>query len=101
MVISWAMLMNDEQSTSSRLVLNYPNSNAPMMYTDNTMFDLPSKSQMIYFYDNGNTLLKITQDQKGEPIDTLTWDNKGKKAEPKKIISTIKKYGYSCQRAAS
>lgn len=68
--------MNDEQSTSSRLVLNYPNSNAPMMYTDNTMFDLPSKSQMIYFYDNGNALLKITQDQKGEPIDAQAWDNK-------------------------
>lgn len=72
------------EAEPSIIVVNYPNSQNIMAYFKfvNTS---PKEITRIYFYENGNVMLKVIGDDKGNVSEVLTWSEIGKSIKPKKF----------------
>lgn len=73
-----------ETKPNTVVVVNYPNSQNIMAYFKfvNTS---PKEITRIYFYENGNVMLKVIGDDKGNVSEVLTWSEIGKSIKPKKF----------------
>lgn len=73
-----------ETKPDTIVVVNYPNSQKIMAYFKyvNTV---PKEITHMYFYENGNAMLKVIKDDKDNVSEVLTWDEAGKSVKPKKF----------------
>lgn len=69
------------------IVTFYPNTQNIMSY-NRFHANNPQEQTLIYFYKNGNVMIKV-QTYKDKDPDILAWDENGKSIKPKKIQNTL------------